>query len=883
MKQIGEGGFAFVYDVMSTANGEHYALKKMICQTDEQLDEAKKEIDTMVKVKHANVLPLLEFAYTLNRKGQKEVLLVLPLYQMGSVQTLIDRGPGYPHCAFTDGLDVLKILRQIVEGLTAIHACGLRHGDLKPANILLSESYQAVITDFGSVSPAPITVHNRTEALEVQEKAAMFTTASYRAPELFITPSECVVGFESDVWSLGCLVYCLLYSRSPFESTTEGLSTLSVMSAHYSVPEGNLWPEEYLKLLSGCLTADPLLRMPLATVQSSLHSIPCPPLNLRAPTPPSQPTAAPAVPANCGAAAASPNSPVPGLAARILSLSSEGLGHSTCSTTSTCSSAVTTGQIAFSATTASSEQGSFPPTPSTGGRAALTAEELNFAQFPQTFPTKDGVAAGIAVTGGGNLSNYGHRHHSKDEFGSCGSALSGLVFDEHNFEGASVFNSSVADSYVIAEHDETLSNLSTGNNSPHPSGPGRSSHSSNHSEGVALTEVQLRHAQFAPTDNHHGSYRDPTATVAELTGRHSFTGSEGTGSDCVILSAADCATISPRTETKNEFSAPHGDDDFASDEEFGEFTTGTGESAAAGVVGIAAVADSTSEGNVFADATSTKALKAIVGTVGHGAHATQHQADLETLPALDLWSLIEAQSRAPTGVIKEGTVFMMRQGGFPKRWAKKQVMYAVLDAVYSGGIVRCSFANSNYWSFRIHLRDTLPCLYPPRTCALLTFPICRRFAKVYLVLTPLGVVLRKESVPDARIHALLSLHRPTHLTPTDTLPVGLNGLLVQGSCPVPASGHHHSGAGHSPVPGGGPAEWVLVQHDSDGHSAPEPSKLTESHPREVDAANPTAEKGPRASYKAQMEPVRFEISFDSKDSMNDWIDAIMERREALLP
>jgi hypothetical protein len=154
---------------------------------------------------------------------------------------------------------------------------------------------------------------------------------------------------------------------------------------------------------------------------------------------------------------------------------------------------------------------------------------------------------------------------------------------------------------------------------------------------------------------------------------------------------------------------------------------------------------------------------------------------------------------------------------------------------------------------------------------------------VYLVLTPLGVVLRKESAPDARIHALLSLHRPTHLTPTDTLPVGLNGLLVQGSCPVPAQGHHHSGTGHSPIPGGGPTEWVVVQHDSDGHSASEPSKLAESHPSEVDAAIPTAEKGPRASYKAQMEPVRFEISFDSKDSMNDWIDAIMECREALLP
>lgn len=134
-------------------------------------------------------------------------------------------------------------------------------------------------------------------------------------------------------------------------------------------------------------------------------------------------------------------------------------------------------------------------------------------------------------------------------------------------------------------------------------------------------------------------------------------------------------------------------------------------------------------------------------------------------------------------------------------------------------------------------------------------------------MTPDGVVLRKDSSPNARIHALLSLHRPAHLTPTDTLSIGLNGLLVQGSCPVPTT----RGGAHSPTPGGGAPEWVAVKHTA--------GTLTgnESHPSETDASQAQIQQ-----WKVHMETVRFEISFDSKDVMSDWIDAIMERREALL-
>jgi serine/threonine kinase 16 len=108
VKIIGEGGFAFVYHVKSVCKQNKncsFALKKMICQTEEQLEEAKNEIDTLTKLNkmnHSHVLKLIDSTFVVNKKGQDEVLLLLPLY-VGTVQSVIDKGPGYPRCGFADG------------------------------------------------------------------------------------------------------------------------------------------------------------------------------------------------------------------------------------------------------------------------------------------------------------------------------------------------------------------------------------------------------------------------------------------------------------------------------------------------------------------------------------------------------------------------------------------------------------------------------------------------------------------------------------------------------------------------------------------------------------------------------------------------------------
>ena len=60
-------------------------------------------------------------------------------------------------------------------------------------------------------------ISSRSEALLLQDEAAQFCTVSYRAPELFDVASQAVIDARTDVWSLGCLLYCIAFGYSPFE------------------------------------------------------------------------------------------------------------------------------------------------------------------------------------------------------------------------------------------------------------------------------------------------------------------------------------------------------------------------------------------------------------------------------------------------------------------------------------------------------------------------------------------------------------------------------------------------------------------------------------------------------------------------------------------
>jgi serine/threonine kinase 16 len=97
----------------------------------------------------------------------------------------------------------------------------VRSRDIKPENILITDAGVPQLMDFGSVAPAVVTVRSRKEALMLQDQAAEHSTMSYRAPELYEVESNCDIDGRTDVWSLGGLLFAMVWGFSPYECEFE--------------------------------------------------------------------------------------------------------------------------------------------------------------------------------------------------------------------------------------------------------------------------------------------------------------------------------------------------------------------------------------------------------------------------------------------------------------------------------------------------------------------------------------------------------------------------------------------------------------------------------------------------------------------------------------
>ncbi len=105
--------------------------------------------------------------------------------------------------------EILRISKQIGEGLAAAHKQGLIHRDIKPANILLENGVERVkITDFGL-------------ARAVDDVSVTRTGEVAGSPQ-FMSPEQALgerVDQRSDLFSLGCVMYAMCAGRSPFRAS----------------------------------------------------------------------------------------------------------------------------------------------------------------------------------------------------------------------------------------------------------------------------------------------------------------------------------------------------------------------------------------------------------------------------------------------------------------------------------------------------------------------------------------------------------------------------------------------------------------------------------------------------------------------------------------
>uniref|UniRef100_H3G6M4 Protein kinase domain-containing protein n=1 Tax=Phytophthora ramorum TaxID=164328 RepID=H3G6M4_PHYRM len=104
-----------------------------------------------------------------------------------------------------------KIFRQVVAGVVYLHASGVIHRDLKLANLLLDAEGQVKISDFGLAARLGCELGSFLEG----DHVTMCGTPNFIAPEV-LTADDAPYDETVDVWSLGCILHCLLLGKAPY-------------------------------------------------------------------------------------------------------------------------------------------------------------------------------------------------------------------------------------------------------------------------------------------------------------------------------------------------------------------------------------------------------------------------------------------------------------------------------------------------------------------------------------------------------------------------------------------------------------------------------------------------------------------------------------------
>uniref|UniRef100_A0A8C0H666 non-specific serine/threonine protein kinase n=1 Tax=Chelonoidis abingdonii TaxID=106734 RepID=A0A8C0H666_CHEAB len=264
-------GFSYVDLVEGLQDGRFYALKRILCHDKEDRREALHEVEMHGLFEHPNILRLE--AHCMVEKGPKhEAWLLLPFLRRGTlwseVEALRDKGTFLPEER------IVLILLGICRGLEAIHAKGYAHRDLKPTNVLLDDEEQPVLMDLGSMNQAHIEVKDSREAMALQDWAAQRCTISYRAPELFTVERDCVIDERTDIWSLGCVLYCMMFGEGPYDLIFQkGDSVALAVQNQLRVPTSGRYSTAMEHLLSSMMAVKPQDRPHVSYILDQLEGL----------------------------------------------------------------------------------------------------------------------------------------------------------------------------------------------------------------------------------------------------------------------------------------------------------------------------------------------------------------------------------------------------------------------------------------------------------------------------------------------------------------------------------------------------------------------------------------------------------------------------------
>lgn len=209
---IGQGGFGDVYEGVDEVHGK-VAVKMLRRQPFETELEwlARKgqllsEAQSLREARHRNVVAVL---YAVRSQDDGNLHMVTEFCEGGSLEQLYKAGP-------IKISNVRKIVTDICLGLDALHVRGMIHRDIKPGNVLRSNS-RWKIGDFGLVTDKVILGYASDQGY-----------SDHLAPEVHI---EQVTSIKTDIWALGMTIYRLLHGERFYNSAFAGKNISDLVTA----------------------------------------------------------------------------------------------------------------------------------------------------------------------------------------------------------------------------------------------------------------------------------------------------------------------------------------------------------------------------------------------------------------------------------------------------------------------------------------------------------------------------------------------------------------------------------------------------------------------------------------------------------------------------
>ncbi|MGH9884042.1 MAG: protein kinase domain-containing protein, partial [bacterium] len=215
-RELGEGGAATVYLARDLRHRRPVAIKVLKPELAETLGAERftREIHTAANLQHPHIL-------TVHDSGSADGLLfyVMPYVEGESLRARIEREGSFPLS------DAARILSEVADALSAAHAQGVVHRDIKPDNVLLSGRH-ALVADFG-VAKA---ISEASSQHRLTTVGVTLGTPAYMAPEQ--AAADPYIDHRVDIYALGLLGYEMLTGDPPFVRRTPQ----AVIAAHATEP-----------------------------------------------------------------------------------------------------------------------------------------------------------------------------------------------------------------------------------------------------------------------------------------------------------------------------------------------------------------------------------------------------------------------------------------------------------------------------------------------------------------------------------------------------------------------------------------------------------------------------------------------------------------------